>query len=246
MNLRSDFLEDKLIRNIISRRNELKITQQQLAVAIGVPQSTIARFEAKLVSPRLETIIKICDYLNIELDIKTIKNNKIMVIGPSGSGKSYFSKRLADILNYPLYHLDNIWWNEDKTHISEEKFDDELIKIINKDKWIIDGDFSGTYEVRMDACDTIIFLNIPIEECLSNIEKRIGKKREDLPWIEDEFDEEFKDWIINWEKDKYPKLEILLDKYSKLKSVYIFKTRMESNEYLEHIYRVINVDKSND
>ena len=34
---------------------------------------------------------------------------KIIVIGPGGSGKSYFSKELSKILDIPVYHLDNIF-----------------------------------------------------------------------------------------------------------------------------------------
>ena len=233
MNSRSKYLEYRLVKTIISKRKELNVTQQQIADVIGVPQSTIARFEAQLVSPRLETIIKICDYLNIKLCVNPIIKNKIMIVGPSGAGKSCFSKKLADILKLPLYHLDNIWWKEDKTHISREDFDGELYKILKNDKWIIDGDYSRTYEMRMNACDTIIFLDYPLDLCLAGAKERIGKKRDDLPWIEDELDAEFKEWIINWQKDTLPKLELLLDKYKETKEIYIFKTRNEANEYLK-------------
>ena len=66
--------------------------------------------------------------------------NKIIVIGPGGAGKSYFSKELAKNTKLPLYHLDNIFWKEDKTHISREEFDEKLLEILEKDNWIIDGD----------------------------------------------------------------------------------------------------------
>ena len=49
--------------------------------------------------------------------------NKVIVIGSPGAGKSYFSKQLASSIELPLYHLDNIYWKEDRTHISR----DELI-----------------------------------------------------------------------------------------------------------------------
>ena len=46
------------------------------------------------------------------------KMKRIIVIGPNGSGKSELSRKLGDILELPLYHLDNIWWKEDKTQTS--------------------------------------------------------------------------------------------------------------------------------
>ena len=40
---------------------------------------------------------------------------KVIVIGCPGSGKSTFSKKLNEITNIPLYHLDLMFWNNDKT-----------------------------------------------------------------------------------------------------------------------------------
>lgn len=158
---------------------------------------------------------------------------RIVVVGPSGAGKSEFSRKLSEKLNIPLYHLDNIFWKEDKTHITRDEFDIKLNDILKNDKWIIDGDYSRTYKTRMDKSDTIFFLNYPLEVCLSGVESRIGKKRLDIPWIEDEFDPEFKEWIINWFKDTYPILIDLLEKYKGEKNVIIFKNREEANRYLD-------------
>ena len=55
--------------------------------------------------------------------------NRAIIIGPGGAGKSYFSKQLAGITNLPLYHLDNIFWKEDRTHISRDEFDKKLLGI---------------------------------------------------------------------------------------------------------------------
>ena len=82
---------------------------------------------------------------------------KIIVIGPGGAGKSYFSKELSQILDIPVYHLDNIFWNKDKTHISREEFDLKLNEILKEESFIIDGDYSRTYEIRMKNSDTIFF-----------------------------------------------------------------------------------------
>lgn len=160
---------------------------------------------------------------------------KIIVIGPSGSGKSEFSRRLHHKLNLPLYSLDNIWWKEDKTHISREEFDAKLKEILNLDEWIIDGDYSRTYEVRIKSCDTIIFLDYPLDVCLKGVESRIGKNRPDIPWVESKFDPEFKEWIISWFDNKLPKLIELLKKYKDEKEIIIFKSREEADKFLNSL-----------
>ena len=161
------------------------------------------------------------------------EHTKIIVVGPSGAGKSYFSKKLAKITGLPLYHLDNIFWKEDKTHISREEFDDKLLKILEQDKWIIDGDYSRTYELRIKYADTIYFLDFPLKVALDGVEQRIGKPRDDIPWKEEIFDPEFKEWIIDWYKKTEPCLYHLIDKYKGTKNIVIFKTREEVDSYIE-------------
>ena len=73
------------------------------------------------------------------------------ILGSSGSGKSTLSRDLRDITGLPLFHLDNIWWKPDKSHISREEFDQKLDEILLTDRWMIDGNYSRTYEVRFRA-----------------------------------------------------------------------------------------------
>ena len=160
---------------------------------------------------------------------------RVVVIGSSGAGKSVLSRKLKDITNLPLYHLDNIFWREDRTHISRQEFDLKLDEILSKDKWIIDGDYSRTYEKRFDRCDTIIFLDYPLDVCLKGVEGRIGTKREDIPWVEDKFDEEFLIWIKDWHKNKLPILKELLEKYKDTKDIIILHSREESDMFLNKL-----------
>ena len=52
---------------------------------------------------------------------------KIIIIGCPGSGKSTFARKLSDITNIPLYHLDMIWHKPDKTTLTKEEFDEQLM-----------------------------------------------------------------------------------------------------------------------
>ena len=54
---------------------------------------------------------------------------KIMVIGCPGAGKSTFSRALRDKIGSPLFHLDMLFWNSDKTNVSREEFDQKLSRI---------------------------------------------------------------------------------------------------------------------
>lgn len=159
---------------------------------------------------------------------------KVIVIGCPGSGKSTFSRKLGKKLGLPVVHLDNLFWNADKTNVSKEVFDERLEKEVVKDSWIIDGNFARTLEKRMKYCDTIIFLDYPVEVCLSGYEQRRGKIREDIPWVETERDEEFVEFIENFKDNNVPKMLELLKKYQD-RDIIVFKTREEAKEYLEKL-----------
>ena len=159
---------------------------------------------------------------------------KIIIIGCAGSGKSTISKKLRDITGLPLFHLDNLWWKADKSHISREEFDQKLAEILRTDKWIIDGDYSRTYEVRFKACDTVIFLDYSMDECMSGIKERVGKVRTDIPWIEQKLDPELVKLVENYEKDNRPAVLSLLEKYSDVHR-FVFKSRLEASEWMESL-----------
>lgn len=161
--------------------------------------------------------------------------NKVMVIGCPGSGKSTFSRKLRDKTNLPLFYLDQIWHKPDKTTISKEEFDYKLQELLdNNDKWIIDGSYLRTMEIRLKQADTVFLLDIPVEDCLAGAKKRVGTKREDLPWFEESLDEEFKQWIMDYPKQHLPLIYDLLEKY-KDKDIHIFKSRCEADEYIERL-----------
>ena len=160
---------------------------------------------------------------------------KIVIIGCPGSGKSYFSKQLKEELNIPLYHLDLIWNKEDKTTLTREEFDIELQKIFNTDNWIIDGNYQRTLDLRISNATTIILLDYPLDVCLNGALSRVGIKRDDMPWKEETLDENFKQYIIKFSENNLPEIYKILDKYKDKKEIIIFKTREESQEYLNNL-----------
>lgn len=161
--------------------------------------------------------------------------SKIIVIGCPGAGKSTFSRKLSEVTGIKLHYLDMLWHKPDKTNISREEFDIGLEKIMTNESWIIDGNYTRTLESRLKECDTVFLLDYPLEICLEGAASRIGKERVDLPWTEDEFDEEFKQYIIDFSKDNLPVIYELLDKYCDTKKIIIFKSRNEADDYLKNI-----------
>ena len=159
---------------------------------------------------------------------------KVIVIGCCGSGKSTFARHLNACTGIPLFHLDQLNWNADKTTVEKVVFLKRVREVIKKDVWIIDGNYGSSMEMRMQACDTIFFLDYPVDVCIQGIYERVGKVRTDMPWVEDEIDEDLIEFVKNYEKEDRPEVLNLLSKY-KEKDIHIFRSRLDANRYLESL-----------
>lgn len=157
---------------------------------------------------------------------------KAIVIGCPGSGKTTFAEKLHTATGLPLFYLDAIWHKSDKTHISREEYDERLAEILGMEAWIIDGNYSRTLEVRMQACDTIFLFDLPVEVCLQGVTERLGKARYDMPWIDTELDPKFKQEIEEFPEKNLPRIYKLLEQNKQNKQIVIFKSREQAEEYL--------------
>ncbi len=160
--------------------------------------------------------------------------NRVLVIGCPGSGKSTLAKALHEKTGLPLFHLDMLYWNGDKTTVSDEVFMERLSRVLAETCWIIDGNYASTLELRMQFCDTVLFLDYPVELCLAGIASRIGQARTDMPWVETETDPEFLEFVKCYPALIRPNVLALLDKCTD-KEIHIFRNRQEADEFLSRI-----------
>ena len=159
---------------------------------------------------------------------------RILVIGCPGSGKSCFARELAAMTGLALFHLDMLYWNADKTMVSNEVFHARLQKILEKDAWIIDGNYASTLEMRLNTCDTVFLLDYPAEICIEGVLARMHKPRPDLPWTETETDPEFMDFIRSFRQNVLPGMLEALKQHDD-KHIIIFRTREEAQRHLDKI-----------
>ena len=160
--------------------------------------------------------------------------NKIIVLGCPGSGKSTFARWLAARTGLPLIHLDNVWWRADGTHISRAEFDRALNELLAGESWIMDGDYSRIYEVRIRASDTVIFLDYPEEVCMAGVVARVGQERPDMPWTEATLDPELVAMVQNYARDNRPTVYALLDKYPDKQAI-VFTDRAQADRWLAEL-----------
>ena len=163
----------------------------------------------------------------------------ILIIGCSGSGKSWLARELGQKLGLPVIHLDQLWWQTGWQNVTVEEFDSRLAMALNMDRWIIDGNYSRTMEERLTRCDTVIYLDFSRWACLLGMCQRLltnrGKTRPDMSaGCPERFNWEFVKWIWNFNKNNRVRNYTYLAKAKHAKSV-LLKNRKEVQRCLDSL-----------
>ena len=170
-------------------------------------------------------------------------NRRILVIGSSGSGKSTFSRELSRIRGIPLYHLDKIYWRSGWNPIPEEVFNEEMMKILPKEEWILDGNYSQSLANRIQFSETVIFLDFKWPVCAfrvirRNIKNRWNQRTDITEGCEEKFNHDFYEllkYIRNFPKTDRIKIIKLLEANAYEKEIIIFSNSTSVRQYLQRI-----------
>ncbi len=172
-------------------------------------------------------------------NLKSMK--KVVVIGCPGSGKSTFSIELARLTKLPLIHLDALYhqehWDSNEV-IKKQQWSDTINSLVRKDQWIIDGNYKSTMSMRIEAADTVIFLDYPrvlsMWRALLRRWQFRNKQRPDMPssWRE-KISCDFLKLIWNYKVEQRPTVLAQLEKYSNQKEIHILKTPEAASFFLK-------------
>ena len=165
---------------------------------------------------------------------------RIMIIGCGGAGKSTLARALGEKTGLPVVHLDQIWWAPGNwKHMEREEFDRLLAMEMDKPRWILDGNFNRTIEMRLAACDTVIYLDFSRFACLRSwigrVIKNWGHARADMAQGCNEwFDPEMARWIWNFNNVNRKRYYLLLSGLEG-KRIVILKNRREVKQFLDKL-----------
>lgn len=155
-----------------------------------------------------------------------------MIIGLNGSGKSTLAKKLGKILKLEVIHLDKHYFKQKWEAVSKDEWSEVIKNIISKDKWIMDGTYPSSLERRIEASNTIIFLNFNKALCLYRAFLRIFNRTQPSDKAPGNFHK------ISWHLVKkilfYPKKKMLarLERHKNTKNVIVLKNDREVERFL--------------
>ena len=113
------------------------------------------------------------------MTINSQRDMKVVIFGNSASGKSTFAKKLAK--QYQLAHLDldTLAWLPASSPETPPQRQDIAVSVakINdfisqQPSWVIEGCYSDLLSHTLELCTEVVFLNLPVEDCITNAKNR--------------------------------------------------------------------------
>ena len=97
---------------------------------------------------------------------------RVLVMGCPGAGKSTLARRLADRTGLPLVHLDDLYWQSDWVRPSDAEWQAQQRQAAAEPRWIIDGNYLPTAELRLVRAQAIVVVSAPAALCATRILRR--------------------------------------------------------------------------
>ncbi|GFE25744.1 topology modulation protein [Streptomyces nigrescens] len=97
---------------------------------------------------------------------------KVAIVGCGGSGKSHLARQLAMRLDAPVTHLDAAFYDEEWNALPMEKFAEVQRELVAQPAWVIDGNYNSTLQIRLEACDTVVLMDVSTPAALWGILSR--------------------------------------------------------------------------
>ncbi|MGH7177705.1 MAG: AAA family ATPase [Tepidisphaeraceae bacterium] len=173
--------------------------------------------------------------------------NRVLVLGPCGAGKSMFAARLGAITRLPVIHLDAEYFRPGWIEPTRDQFARKTLSLIAPDRWIIDGNYGATLELRLEAADTIIYLDLPRWLCIARVVKRVfanaGRVRVDMAQgCPERWDWEFMEYVWNFHSESRPRALRRLARFAAGRRVLFLRTRAQVEDFLSHASREFSCD----
>ena len=170
---------------------------------------------------------------------------KVAIIGSGGSGKSELARRLGAILGLEVHHLDALNWKPGWVATPKPEWRALVEELAGRDRWIIDGNYGGTLDVRLAAADAIVFLDLPRTICLWRAVKRGVRYRRRLrpdiaPGCPERFDRQFLEylrWIWGYPSTRRPSVLQRIERLGSGAQVHILRSRRDVEVFVSDIER---------
>jgi adenylate kinase family enzyme len=160
--------------------------------------------------------------------------DRIAIIGCGGSGKSRLARALGSTLGITPVHLDSLYYDQDWKPLDKEQFAALQRDLVTAPRWIIDGNYASSLPIRLQAADTVIFVDLPAWACLWGvIQRRLrhGGGQHDAIGVYDKITWNFIRYIAGYRKQMAPRVRQLIADHAGGVQVVVLRSRRATRRY---------------
>jgi adenylate kinase family enzyme len=166
--------------------------------------------------------------------LASVPMERIAIVGCGGSGKSHLARVLGARLGLTPVHLDTLYYDQDWKPLDQEAFASLQRDLVAVSRWIIDGNYASTLPIRLEAADTVIFLDLPGWACLWGIlQRRLrhGGGQHQAIGVYDRISWGFVRYILGYRKQMAPRVRALIADHAGHTQVTVLRSRAAVRRY---------------
>lgn len=163
--------------------------------------------------------------------------DRVAIVGCGGAGKSALARQVGAITGIPVIHLDQHYWAPGWVPTPNAVWVERQRALLDGPRWIADGNYGGTLELRAGLADTIVFVDLPRRVCVTRAMRRVRSPILQAPGCPQKVDLEFLRWIWSFPRETRPRVLALLGRHAPTTDVVHLRSSTEVRRFLSRLRR---------
>jgi adenylate kinase family enzyme len=163
---------------------------------------------------------------------------RVAIVGCGGSGKSYVARELGRLLNLPVTHMDAVYFDNRWNPLPMERFETVQRELVAAPRWVIDGNYISTVQVRLEAADTVVFMDLPTHVCLWGIlsrQLRHGSGQNDQNGVYNRINHDVLRYVLGYRRKMRPRVLAKIDQHASGARVIALTGRRQTRRFLREV-----------
>lgn len=167
----------------------------------------------------------------------SMEMNRVAVVGCGGSGKSHLARELGRLLGAPVVHLDAVHYDDAWNPLPKDQFEAIQRELVAEPRWVIDGNYNSSLHIRLQACDTVVMMDVPTWAALWGIAARQLRhgSGQHPAGVYNHLHWGFISYVATYRRRMRPRVLAKIDEFAPGKHVVFLTSRTQTRRWLQQV-----------